>query len=51
MAETIGIYKNTPLVVEPSQAVAFAVIGWIIVLGILFFAIYKWYKRSTRVVR
>lgn len=49
--ETIGIYKNTPLVVNPSQAAIFAAIGWLIVLGILFFALYRWYKRPVRAVK
>ena len=44
MAETIGVYKDMPLVTEPGLAVVFAAIGWIIVLGLVFFTLYRWWR-------
>lgn len=49
--ETIGIYKEIPLTAEPSTAVMFAVIGWIIVIGILLFALYRWYRKPVEVAK
>lgn len=49
--ETIGVYKEVPLIIEPSQAAVFAAIGWMIVLGILAFALYRWYKKPARAVK
>lgn len=49
--ETIGVYRDTPLTADPTSAVAFAVIGWLVVLAILLFAIYRWYKKPVGVAK
>ncbi|MEM3926179.1 MAG: hypothetical protein QXU13_01125 [Desulfurococcaceae archaeon] len=42
IVETIGIYKNIPLTIDPSLATVFAVIGWLIVLCLVLYTVYKW---------
>lgn len=49
--ETIGVYKNITLTADPGPAMIFAIIGWIIVLSILLFALYRWYKKPIEVAK
>jgi hypothetical protein len=49
--ETIGIYKDVPLTADPGVALIFAVIGWIIVLAIMFYAVHKWIKKRAEVAK
>lgn len=49
--ETIGIYKNIPLTADPGVALIFAILGWMIVLVIMLYAISKWYKKPAEVVK
>ncbi|GEM_PF-2139204 len=61
--ETIGYYTfttvvdnqtittSTPLLAEPGSATLFAIIGWLVVLAILFYAIYKWSKKPSEVAK
>jgi hypothetical protein len=49
--ETIGIYKNVPLTADPGAALIFAAIGWIVVLAIMFYALYKWTKKRAEVAK
>lgn len=44
--ETLGVYKNVTLTADPGPALAFAIIGWVIVLGIVFFCLYKWFYKK-----
>lgn len=48
--ETIGVYKDIPLTADPISALVFAIIGWVIVIGILVFALNRWYKKPVEVV-
>lgn len=49
--ETIGVYSNTTLTADPNPAMVFAIIGWIVVLSILLFALYRWYKKPVEVAK
>ncbi|MEM1638689.1 MAG: hypothetical protein QXJ69_01245 [Desulfurococcaceae archaeon] len=49
--ETIGIYNNTTLTANPEAAMIFAIIGWIVVLMIMAYALYKWYKKPAETAR
>lgn len=49
--ETIGVYNNVTLTADPSSATIFAIIGWIVVLSILFFALYRWYKKPVEAAK
>lgn len=51
--ETIGTYKDIPLTIDPASATVFAVIGWVVVLAILLYALYRWYtlrRKPTKLV-
>lgn len=49
--ETIGIYKDVPLVVDPGTALIFAIIGWIVVLAIVFFVLYRSYRKPVEAAK
>jgi hypothetical protein len=49
--ETIGLYKDVPLTAEPGTALIFAIIGWIVVLAIMFYALYKWTRKQAEVAK
>ena len=42
--ETIGVYKGVPLTVDPAAAIAFAAIGWVVVLALVFFTLWRWWR-------
>ncbi|AFK51484.1 hypothetical protein TCELL_1061 [Thermogladius calderae 1633] len=44
MVETIGVYKDVPLTVDPVLAVVFAAIGWFVVLILVFYSLHRWWK-------
>ncbi|MGC9012686.1 hypothetical protein [Thermogladius sp.] len=44
MVETIGVYKDVPLTVDPVLAVVFAAIGWLVVLTLVFYSLHRWWK-------
>ncbi|MEM4718245.1 MAG: hypothetical protein QXE81_05755 [Desulfurococcaceae archaeon] len=49
--ETIGVYKDVPLVIDPVTALIFGIIGWIVVLAIVIFVIYRSYKRPAEAAK
>lgn len=49
--ETIAVYKNVPITVDPVSATVFAIIGWVVVLSMLFYALYRWYKKPMEVAK
>jgi phage shock protein PspC (stress-responsive transcriptional regulator) len=44
VVETIGVYKDVPLTVDPVLAVVFAAIGWLVVLTLVFYSLHRWWK-------
>ena len=46
--ETLTVVNGTPLVADWSAAPIFAAIGWIVVLILLGFSLYRWFKKPQK---